>query len=415
VVQGLVAQYDAGSFVAGAPPAGYPASVPAPIYNTNPGSVPSVPVTGYVPNALGGAPALCTGPLTTGVIPTGFGYLQGSAGTVNWVLNTPNNEVASTSGVSSVTFPTINAPPSQITLFHVVRYWPGATTGLGRILVGQSPAAGAGWPGSAPGWSNWFSGVKGGLGAQTSQGDPGQTVGGVQGAFWLTDASASSPPGAYQNQWLLSCDRPGKYRAQGNPGAQAFPPNAPADSERPAGRGGNGGTATGPGYIDPMLGINVGKAWPTETSNWQFLTLLAYNRVLSDAECAAVEAWLNDKYKLYNVPVLALGGAQQATVASTSPAATAPAQTVRQKLIETCPASGGEKREDLLYINPTNGALYDDYLFSACKEADTCNRPVGQADPVSAKIIDVIGKGRCHCGCWLLDSEYEWRGKWVRQ
>ena len=110
------------------------------------------------------------------------------------------------------------------------------------------------------------------------------------------------------------------------------------------------------------------------------------------------------------------GGTTPAPTTTTPAPATPPSvQTLRQKLIKTCPASGGEKRRDILYINPTNGATYDDYLFSACKAAGTCDKPVDQADAVSAKIIDVIGNKRCHCGCWGLDKDYMWNGKWVPQ
>jgi hypothetical protein len=79
--------------------------------------------------------------------------------------------------------------------------------------------------------------------------------------------------------------------------------------------------------------------------------------------------------------------------------------TVRQMLEKECPidANAGTK------INVGNNAEREDYLFSGCKSANTCEGTM--PDPVSSAIINKTE----HCGAWHLDSTgYKWGGKWIK-
>jgi hypothetical protein len=86
--------------------------------------------------------------------------------------------------------------------------------------------------------------------------------------------------------------------------------------------------------------------------------------------------------------------------------------TTREKLDRLCPISISEKRGDLVYINATNVATRDNYLFGACKDANTCDTTT--LDPISENLLKEVPK--CHCGCWILGS-YSWNpstNKWVK-
>jgi len=79
-------------------------------------------------------------------------------------------------------------------------------------------------------------------------------------------------------------------------------------------------------------------------------------------------------------------------------------KTVRQLLEEKCPLSISETRNGTIFINPTNSAVRDDYLFSGCNSSNSCNTE--RVDPISKNILDNIPKN-CHCGCWDL-GDYLW-------
>jgi hypothetical protein len=80
-------------------------------------------------------------------------------------------------------------------------------------------------------------------------------------------------------------------------------------------------------------------------------------------------------------------------------------------LEKKCPLSISQTRDGNVYINQTNSALRDKYLFSGCTDSNTCNTT--NLDPISKNILDSIpNKG--HCGAWNL-GDYEWsqdNGKW---
>jgi hypothetical protein len=86
--------------------------------------------------------------------------------------------------------------------------------------------------------------------------------------------------------------------------------------------------------------------------------------------------------------------------------------TTREKLNNLCPLSISENRNGIIYINPTNGATRDNYLFSGCKESNTCDTT--NLDPISKNLLEEVPK--CHCGCWVL-GKYSWdppNNKWVK-
>jgi hypothetical protein len=89
-------------------------------------------------------------------------------------------------------------------------------------------------------------------------------------------------------------------------------------------------------------------------------------------------------------------------------------KTVRQLLEEKCPVNISETRNGIVYINPTNSATRDNYLFSGCNASNTCN--TSNIDPISKNILDNIpSKG--FCGAWDL-GDYEWdynNNKWNKK
>jgi hypothetical protein len=88
-------------------------------------------------------------------------------------------------------------------------------------------------------------------------------------------------------------------------------------------------------------------------------------------------------------------------------------KTVRQVLEEKCPLSGSEKRADgVVVISPGNQVTRDDYLFSGCKEAGTCD--TSYYDPISLNIVSNI-PNNCHCGCTDLGNYRWWNGKWEKK
>jgi len=88
--------------------------------------------------------------------------------------------------------------------------------------------------------------------------------------------------------------------------------------------------------------------------------------------------------------------------------------TVKDLLEKKCPLSISQTRDGNVYINQTNSALRDKYLFSGCTDSNTCNTT--NLDPISKNILDSIpSKG--HCGAWDL-GDYGWNqdtGKWVKK
>jgi hypothetical protein len=87
---------------------------------------------------------------------------------------------------------------------------------------------------------------------------------------------------------------------------------------------------------------------------------------------------------------------------------------VKDLLEKKCPLSISQTRDGNVYINQTNSALRDKYLFSGCTDSNTCNTT--NMDPISKNILDSIpSKG--HCGAWDL-GDYGWnqdKGKWVNK
>ena len=83
-------------------------------------------------------------------------------------------------------------------------------------------------------------------------------------------------------------------------------------------------------------------------------------------------------------------------------------------LEEKCPLSISETRNGTVYINKTNDAIRDNYLFGGCNVSNTCN--TSQIDPISKNILDNIpSKG--HCGAWDL-GDYNWEAsnnKWIKK
>lgn len=89
-------------------------------------------------------------------------------------------------------------------------------------------------------------------------------------------------------------------------------------------------------------------------------------------------------------------------------------KTVRESLNDVCPLNGSETRNGVVYINPTNLATRDDYLFSGCTDANTCdNTSTSNVDPVSKNLLDNV-KGIC--GSWGV-GDYNWDNgvkKWIK-
>ena len=85
--------------------------------------------------------------------------------------------------------------------------------------------------------------------------------------------------------------------------------------------------------------------------------------------------------------------------ATTQPSSQQPSQkTVKQMLQETCPVDPAANGK--IYVN--NLANYDDYLFSACKDAGTCDGY--EPDQISKRIIN-MNKPKESCGSWLLTTD----------
>ena len=88
-------------------------------------------------------------------------------------------------------------------------------------------------------------------------------------------------------------------------------------------------------------------------------------------------------------------------------------QTVKELLNEKCPIIGSETRNGIVYINPTNSATRDNYLFSGCNTSNTCN--TSNIDPISKNILDNIPSNG-FCGAWDL-GDYRWdnnNNKWIK-
>jgi hypothetical protein len=124
----------------------------------------------------------------------------------------------------------------------------------------------------------------------------------------------------------------------------------------------------------------------------------------------------------YIIPIVCIVGVIVAYVvftkmsATTTDPTTAPTMgpTVRERLDKLCPMTVSETRNGIVFINPTNGATRDDYLFSGCTAAGTCDQ--SDVDPVSNNMLKNI-PNNCHCGCWDL-GDYSWdpaNRRWVKK
>jgi hypothetical protein len=94
-------------------------------------------------------------------------------------------------------------------------------------------------------------------------------------------------------------------------------------------------------------------------------------------------------------------------------------KTVRERLTEKCPLSGSETRNGIVYINPTNSATRENYLFSGCTDAGTCDNipndyskaTKNQIDPISKNLLNNISN---NCGSWTI-GDYSMNGtKWIK-
>ena len=98
---------------------------------------------------------------------------------------------------------------------------------------------------------------------------------------------------------------------------------------------------------------------------------------------------------------------------------TTQSKTIKQLLADKCPVSVGETRDGIVYINPTNVATRENYLFSGCTDAGTCNNipndsskaTKNQIDPISKNLLNNISN---NCGSWAI-GDYHMNGtKWIK-
>jgi hypothetical protein len=75
-------------------------------------------------------------------------------------------------------------------------------------------------------------------------------------------------------------------------------------------------------------------------------------------------------------------------------------KTVKERLQAVCPVDPAAEGK----INKTNGATYEEYLFSGCTDAQTCDK--FDPDPISNAIINKKGppSGIEHCGAWVISG-----------
>ena len=88
--------------------------------------------------------------------------------------------------------------------------------------------------------------------------------------------------------------------------------------------------------------------------------------------------------------------------------------SVRQLLDSKCPMSISETRNGVVYIVEQNEATRNNYLFSGCTDANTCDTV--NPDPVSKNLIDNIGAPPQHCGSWAIGNYTldNGSGKWIK-
>jgi len=185
---------------------------------------------------------------------SGNGYNATTSG-VTLTATSGNGATLLTQALGGTTSSTVlwpsNVLPATYTLFHVTRYsTSNATkntsgTGAQRIYTGYV--------------NNWLSGHW--------EGNP--AVAYHMG--WLT---GSSTPDDYGTNWFISTDQNSLYRANGI-------------------TRGTSGAGT-PSY--DRICINLGGSAANEPSNFQLAECIVYNRTLSSAEYAQVEAYLASKY-----------------------------------------------------------------------------------------------------------------------
>lgn len=141
-----------------------------------------------------------------------------------------------TSTAHTVQWPAAILPSTGYTLFHVTRY----TGGTNRRIYTAS--------------TNWLSGHWGGLSGQYHQNS------------WVTNSTTNY----YGNNWFITTDQINNVRTNGIT------------------RGTSGGTSAG------QMNINIG--YPAETSTFQTVECIAYNRVLTAAEYTVIESYLASKH-----------------------------------------------------------------------------------------------------------------------
>lgn len=151
----------------------------------------------------------------------------------------------------SVTFPA-GMMPGHYTLFHVAKYdGPNRGRILSIVSIGLNGA-------------DWLSGFWGGASGH-----------GYRDGVWLPDQWTNR----HGDSWVVSADRPWRYRSQGVDRAQW-------------------GDGAGP-YSPFQLSINAQQLMsgvPHERSDWAVAAMILYRRQLSESEVAWVEDWISSTY-----------------------------------------------------------------------------------------------------------------------
>lgn len=165
----------------------------------------------------------------------GGGTALGSVTAGNGATNI-SQALTGTSTAHTVQWPAAILPATGYTLFHVTRY----TGGTNRRIYTASV--------------NWLSGHWGGLSGQYHQ------------LAWVTNSTSNY----YGNNWFITTDQINNVRTNGIT------------------RGTSGGSGAG------RMNINIG--YPAETSTFQTVECIVYNRVLTAAEYTVIESYLANKH-----------------------------------------------------------------------------------------------------------------------
>jgi alpha-tubulin suppressor-like RCC1 family protein len=192
--------------------------------------------------------------------PAGKAWLDRS-GACNHVVDISGVVAVSPSGINSRSYVSgsfstgllwpASILPQTFTLFHVTRYDASPNGRRGRIFQGLS--------------NNWLSGHWGFTGVPMS------------GVAFHDTVFATNQTNLHGAEWVVSAHRNADYRSQG------------------VSRTVTSASSTA------RLCINRSAVYPTEVSDWAVAEVLVYNRNLSDAEVAAVEAYLDAKYNALSV------------------------------------------------------------------------------------------------------------------